>query len=172
MNFPDAIKSYFLKAFDFKSRASRSEYWYTQLFHNIVLFIALGIDVYFLGYSWWYDYSPISTSATLVLLIPYWAVSFRRYHDLNKSVLKFIIIPYISFYALIGFLIFAGDTFQILLSIIMIIGFLGIISYSLYLFIILFFRGSIGPNKYGPDPLENAQSDKPQEDLTIWDENK
>jgi len=44
MTFLDAIKNAFIKCFDFKSRSSRSEFWYFYLFTTILGFIGIQID--------------------------------------------------------------------------------------------------------------------------------
>ena len=47
LSFPDAVKKCFKKYFDFKGRASRSEYWYFTLF--IVLGYAIGFGLIFVN---------------------------------------------------------------------------------------------------------------------------
>ena len=47
MGFVKSINSAFIKCFDFKSRASRSEFWYFYLFTTIVGFIGIQLDQLF-----------------------------------------------------------------------------------------------------------------------------
>lgn len=76
---PEAVKICFKKYFDFKGRASRSEYWY------FILFI-------FLGYGVGLLLGLITTALFWLLgifiigiIIPAIAVTARRLHDINKS---------------------------------------------------------------------------------------
>ena len=167
MNFPNAIQSFLNNYFNFRGRASRSEYWYAYLFLLIIGIIAGVADAILfpndLGNE--INYGPISSFINIGFIIPYWAIIARRLHDLNKSALKFFVIPFISFWLTIILLLFSEATFLMVLMILFLI-------YGIYLLVIFCFRGSLGTNKYGPDPLRNTQSDKTEEDLTIWDENK
>ena len=83
MTFLDAIKNAFIKCFDFKSRSSRSEFWYFYLFCFIYLFVA-GFLLGFMGVS-----DETFDLAILVLFIPIFipsiAVAARRLHDINQS---------------------------------------------------------------------------------------
>ena len=84
MNFPNAIKSFFVKYVTFSGRASRSEYWYA------ILFLALGS--YCLEFiegtlglfpnSENYVLDGIFRMATLIPMI---AVTIRRLHDVGRS---------------------------------------------------------------------------------------
>ena len=112
------------------------------------------------------NYGPISSFINIGFIIPYWAIIARRLHDLNKSALKFFVIPNILFWII--FFVFLFTKTYVLTTVLSILFFI----YAIYLIVIFCFRGSLGINKYGSDPLENAQSDKTEEDLTIWDENK
>lgn len=75
-----AIQQCFLKYFDFSTRARRAEYWYFMLF-QFLLNMAL-LMLFFV--------SPqlsdnLASVAGLVLLIPNFAVSARRLHDVGRS---------------------------------------------------------------------------------------
>lgn len=75
-----AIQQCFLKYFDFSTRARRAEYWYFMLF-QFLLNMAL-LMLFFV--------SPqlsdnLASVANLVLLIPNFAVSARRLHDVGRS---------------------------------------------------------------------------------------
>ena len=86
MNFFEAIKTCFKKYATFSGRASRSEFWYFQLFIAIFFFtypvllftivpneliITLGGFIYIISY--------------IAILIPTYAVACRRLHDINRS---------------------------------------------------------------------------------------
>ena len=62
------------KYVDFSGRATRSEYWYFFLM-NFLVSLALG----FLGLD------ALSSIYALFVLIPGWAVFFRRMHDIGRS---------------------------------------------------------------------------------------
>ena len=72
---------------DFKGRASRSEYWWFQLFYPIAAIFGHILDAYFLGLDITIDRDPafFETIFTLGLIIPSIAVGARRLHDINKS---------------------------------------------------------------------------------------
>ena len=81
----NAISSCFSKYATFSGRATRSEYWFFNLFYFIVLMAGMLIDsaagttfIYYLGVA--------------ILFLPNLAVSVRRMHDTGKSG-WFILIP-------------------------------------------------------------------------------
>jgi len=86
-----SISSGFYKVFDFKGKASRSEYWYFQLFSAISNFL-----IGFLGAPIFGD-GNISILWTLSLLLCTLSLSVRRMHDVGKSG-WFILVPLYSFF--------------------------------------------------------------------------
>jgi len=70
---------------NFSGRARRKEYWMFLLFNMIFAFAAvvldnvLGLNFMYIGYGWIY------MIYSLAVIIPAWAVSFRRLHDVGKS---------------------------------------------------------------------------------------
>jgi uncharacterized membrane protein YhaH (DUF805 family) len=73
MSFQDAIKICFVKYFDLKGTASRSEYWWFFLF---VVLVSTALS--FVG--------DIATAIfSLAMLAPSIAVATRRLHDTNRS---------------------------------------------------------------------------------------
>lgn len=72
MPFIRAIRSGFLNYANFRDRASRSSYWYWELF-LLVLSIAT------------YNNDTLSGLVSLALFVPSVAVSIRRMHDINRS---------------------------------------------------------------------------------------
>ena len=108
LNLFKAMQICFKKFFNFKDRASRSEYWYFQLVFAIVslpLFIYedSSNDTHLI-------YTGISAIIVLILFIPAISVSVRRLHDINKSGWFVIIsvIPYIGWIILAIMLIGKG----------------------------------------------------------------
>ena len=108
LNLFKAMQICFKKFFNFKDRASRSEYWYFQLVFAIMslpLFIYedSSNDTHLI-------YTGISAIIVLILFIPAISVSVRRLHDINKSGWFVIIsvIPYIGWIILAIMLIGKG----------------------------------------------------------------
>jgi len=102
MSFLQAVRSGFTRYASATGRASRSEYWYWTLFNVLVSLVTSGMDyVLFPSNAW----GPIATIAGLALLLPSWAVSIRRLHDINRSgywvliVFTFIGIPLVIYWA-------------------------------------------------------------------------
>lgn len=96
ISFIDAIKLFFKRAFDFKGRSRRKEYWYVVLL-NVLLYIGfaifsgiligvgatsgntstvMGILTFLVVIEWIY---------AIVLILPSIAVQVRRLHDIGKS---------------------------------------------------------------------------------------
>lgn len=81
MGFQEAVKSFFSRWSDFKSRSSRSEYWWVQLAFIIFGFV-LGLVAGLLGDT---IGGIIIGLFYLVIIIPSIALSVRRLHDHDKS---------------------------------------------------------------------------------------
>ena len=92
MNFIESIKTCYKKFFDFSGRASKSEYWWFQLY-AIIIYVML----FFFQGDLVFVFSILSIANT----IPLWAAAVRRLHDTDKSG-WFVLI---SFIPIIGFLI-------------------------------------------------------------------
>jgi uncharacterized membrane protein YhaH (DUF805 family) len=98
--------NWFLKVFrqyaDFSGRARRKEYWMFVLFNVIFSFIALIIDNALGLASAEKGYGIIYGLYILVMLIPGFAVSTRRLHDIGKSgwMLLIVFIPFGAFWLL------------------------------------------------------------------------
>jgi uncharacterized membrane protein YhaH (DUF805 family) len=79
MKIIESGKYFFTKAFDFKSRVSRSEYWWGYLIGFPIVFFALfPILVAILP-------QQIGTLVSWLISIPLISLMVRRLHDLNKS---------------------------------------------------------------------------------------
>ena len=73
----NAISTCFSKYATFSGRATRSEYWFFQLFYVIVLIAVAVVDPT--------ESAILVNLVTLVFFIPTIAVGCRRMHDVGKS---------------------------------------------------------------------------------------
>ena len=84
MDFQTSIKTCFKKYADFSGRASRSEFWWFELFLLIGGIVTMIIDIMMLGYTF-EDDGPIQIIFAVVTFLPVIAVGARRLHDINRS---------------------------------------------------------------------------------------
>ena len=101
MSFLNSVKAYFVKCIDLRSRSSRSEYWWANLF----LCTAFFPFVFLVGFSVSLIFSfmgisqdaviPLSNiilkSVLIFLLIASTTLSIRRLHDIDRSGWWFLI---------------------------------------------------------------------------------
>ncbi len=80
MNFFDAVKSAFARFADFKTRSSRSEYWWFMLFYFLVGLVATIIQV-----TMEMTGGIIDLLVFLVFIVPTISVTGRRLHDIGRS---------------------------------------------------------------------------------------
>ena len=108
MSFIESITVCFKKYFDFKGRASRSEFWYFVLFYyglSIFLIYMSGIlnsdALLYAGFIFYF----------LIGWIPALAVSVRRLHDIDKTGFAILVqlIPIIGIIIFIVWAITDGD---------------------------------------------------------------
>ena len=138
LNLPEAVKVCFKKYFNFKDRASRSEYWYFALFGVIVY--AIGIGMIFISYKLIWLLAVIS----IALIIPFIAVTARRLHDINKSGwFQLLSVPA----GILEAVFHAQKSLEILF---MIIGW----GCALYLFVLYIQEGDRNSNRFGENPLK------------------
>ena len=86
MNFGEAVVSGLRNYFNFSGRASRSEFWFFQLFFNLVL-IGIGAIADFLHsnpaanerFGW------LAGFILFALLVPAIVISVRRLHDIDRT---------------------------------------------------------------------------------------
>lgn len=140
VSFGQALKSCLIsKIFNYQDRAPRSEFWWFILFSWLVSIVLAPVQLIpFIG-------QLIACVVGLWLFLASISVSFRRMHDLNRSGL-WLLFPYVciiigAIVALMGFLSLG---FMIL-----ILGAIAIIA----LWIMMVFRGTVGTNRFGNDPL-------------------
>jgi uncharacterized membrane protein YhaH (DUF805 family) len=146
MGFIEAIKSFYGRYTDFKTRSSRSEFWWVMLYQAIVAIILMvpimgglmavmadmGPDVnpmQMYGAMFSGPFGIILGLFILVNIIPGIALGVRRIHDFDKSGWLYLIVLFGGFIPLVGMLV------------------------SLGWIIINFFRGTVGSNRFGDDPL-------------------
>ena len=79
-SFSEAISVCFSKYVTFSGRASRSEFWWFQLF-SLLVYIVAGVADIGIGIG----LPLIALSSWLVLLLPHFTVATRRLHDTDRS---------------------------------------------------------------------------------------
>ena len=99
-SFPDAIKLFFRRCFDFRGRSTRAEYWWAILFLILVSLVLAGIDALIGTFDSELGIGFLGAFGGLVLLIPEISLGVRRLHDINKSgKLILLLLPmYLSFF--------------------------------------------------------------------------
>ena len=98
MNFIESIQTCYKRFFDFSGRASKSEYWWFQLYNTIL---------YILTFVFQNDLALLFSILVIANLIPVFAAGVRRVHDSNKS----------GWWILISFVPIAGlDIFVLLIT--------------------------------------------------------
>jgi uncharacterized membrane protein YhaH (DUF805 family) len=83
MNFQQAVQSVFSNYANFRGRASRSEFWWFQLFLLLGGIVAALLDLF--ANSSVLGGSPLATLFWLATIIPDLAVTVRRLHDTDSS---------------------------------------------------------------------------------------
>ena len=111
MSFQDAVLNSLMQFKDFSGRATRSEFWWFQLFFisNIALFGTIFGEVFKDGYG---DLASVLFFGPL--LVPSLSVTFRRLHDLGYPgwISLGVFIPYMNFlfvFVLMAFLAYEGE---------------------------------------------------------------
>ena len=142
MEFKEAVRTCLTQKYcRFKGRASRAEFWWFSLFTlllNMVVALAGAVAPGLV--------SIISAGLGLWLVLPTVSVATRRLHDRNLSGWWQVLpVPL----ALPGLLGAATDTTWLLVA-------AGLASglASIWLLVIYALKGTPGPNRFGPDPLD------------------
>ena len=94
MNFLESIQTCYKKFFDFSGRASKSEYWWFQLYNAII---------YVLTFVFQGDLTLLFSILIIANIIPIWAAAVRRVHDSDKSgwMVLISVIPVIGLYVIV-----------------------------------------------------------------------
>jgi len=151
MTFSESIRTCLREKYvTFSGRASRSEYWWFQLFMFLISMVLVLLLVLTGGLSGAFDqngdiapgaaaslgiFGIIFLIVMLGLILPAISVTVRRFHDYNLS----------------GWWYLGG----IVAGIIPFVGFLA----SIAIFVITLLKGTDGPNNFGPDPLGSSDAD-------------
>lgn len=166
VSFGEAIKICLkTKIFNWHDRAPRSEFWWFILFATIAQYVlALFLLIPFLGVV-------IYVVAYVYLLWAQFMVSIRRLHDKNRSgwwlILNIVLMVIGSvFLSAVIFLdglqggYHDGDTISTILMGIGIIFFLAAFVIGIFIFVMMVTAGTVGPNRFGPDPLALARQEE------------
>jgi len=145
MRFDVAIKTCMKKYVTFSGRAQRSEYWWFMLFNLLATVANAGLD------SMLFDTrpeetGPLSALYSILILLPLLSVTARRLHDMDKSA-WWMVAPY-------GVLFFAAISAAFELNIFAAVGGIAALVLLVVLFVWTVMRGTEGPNRFGPDPLQ------------------
>lgn len=144
---------------NFSGRARRREYWNFVLFSALLLIVAFILDWICFGqyYGFFYGLSG------LFLFLPNLAVMARRLHDTGRSAkiliwyyvlgLVWTIALVISGLATVTGGAAASTGFLVLL----IAGSVVFLVWSIFFLVWLCTAGTVGENKYGPDPKQNEE---------------
>lgn len=139
--------------FSFRGRLNRKPYWLTTLVLILIMLVLIVLVVGIGGADLLTgDMSGLGV-AFIILLLAYipllWiglAISAKRLHDRNKSAWWLVL-----FYLVPGILQGVGDRIEGVGIVLTLAG----LAISIWALIELgFLRGTVGPNQYGPDPLE------------------
>lgn len=97
VSFGEAIKSFFVKAFDYKTRATRAEYWWVVLFTSILMTVTVVMSfilyLVFRSAVGFYIALILIGLASIAVFIPQISLSVRRLHDIGRTG-KWLIIMY------------------------------------------------------------------------------
>jgi uncharacterized membrane protein YhaH (DUF805 family) len=139
MNFFEAIETCLTKYATFQGRAPRSEYWWFFLFNLIVSAVARLIPL-------------VGIIIPLAMLLPNIAVSVRRLHDTDRSS-WFLLLPAPAVVILIVLAVIAMNGQVPAAGLLATI--FGLIALGCWAVLWVWFcqRGTLGPNRYGGDPL-------------------
>ncbi|MCH9632613.1 MAG: Inner membrane protein YhaI [Chlamydiae bacterium] len=135
MNLFQSVKSVYKNYWNFRGRASRSEFWYFCLFTSLVELLLSATEIFSTAIVI-YKESLLVTALLVVIwimrllfaifnIIPHLFVAIRRLHDTNRS----------------------GWCLLIILT---------IIGIPIYLYL-MYCKSDKGDNDYGPNPLNNSE---------------
>src|SRR6266566_2393644 len=135
--------------FSFRGRLNRKRYWMTVIVTMAVIILLLLLALVMMREQR-FEFAALTVVILLLLYIPLiWiglAIGAKRLHDRDKSAWWLLV-----FYAAPGILSTAGNRMEEVGFIILHIISFGI---SVWAFVELgCLRGTVGPNRYGPDPL-------------------
>ena len=141
--------------FSFQGRLNRKPYWMTIIAITVIVLVVLLIALA-MAREHRFEFAGVTMAVLVILYIPLvWiglAIGAKRLHDRDKSAWWLVV-----FYAIPAILSAAADqTEDSTLVILHLISF----AITVWAFVELgCLRGTIGPNRYGPDPLSPAGVD-------------
>jgi uncharacterized membrane protein YhaH (DUF805 family) len=143
----------------FSGRAPRAEYWWFYL-GTVVIGWILGIVDAALGFASqsFGEMGILGLIFTLATLVPTIAVTVRRLHDIDRSgfwLLGFLLM-FVGIFVPIGVMAVQGNdiadaSFGPAILLMIVIG-IALLVMGITLFVFSVTRGTIGENRYGPDP--------------------
>ena len=138
MGFIDSIKSFYFRTFDFRTRSSRSEFWYVFL-AQILFFLSIEFIPSFLFLD------LLVSAINILIFLPQISLTARRFHDVGISGWWLLCVPLI--FMIMGATVYFNSTFGFV--------FTGPLSGALFIIFIYLMckEGDIRDNKYGSDPL-------------------
>ena len=149
MNFIEAIKSVITQWMTFSGRASRSEFWFWNLFYYLVLVFPIGL----LGTEYLF-FDLLGWVILIVFYLPHLSVTCRRLHDIGRS--GWLQIPYPIMFILGLILLLLGPYIpQGVLDFFVIFGlgwYIGVGFWTVYFVVLLVKDTENIPNKYGSVP--------------------
>lgn len=98
MGMQDAVRSFFKRYTDFQGRSSRSEFWWVYLAYIIIYAVFMALTFADPGGAVSMVVSGLFLIFALAIIVPMFAISFRRLHDTDRS----------AWWLLIGFLPLIG----------------------------------------------------------------
>ena len=101
MNFLESFQTCYKKTFNYRERASKSEYWWFQLYYTSFAILT----TYFQDHS----FGQVLIYLWLFNTLPLLSAGVRRFHDMNKSgwTVLWAMIPIIGAFIVLGMLL--GD---------------------------------------------------------------
>ena len=85
MSFSNAVKAYFLKWNDFRTRSSRSEYWWATLFVGLVSYLVGGVTEALVFNAMSIALLITMLPIQLFIIIASTCLVIRRLHDVDRS---------------------------------------------------------------------------------------
>lgn len=146
---------------DFTGRSPRAEYWWYLLAVSVVGFLLGLVDRTLLVSLRFANYGPLGLAFTLAIIVPGLAVMARRMHDVDRSGWWSLVKAFgyaVSFWVaagarqqLQGLPAMSQAMSNVLISV-FIIALTVLICAVIAFYAFLMTRGTVGPNRYGPDP--------------------
>ena len=161
MSFTKSIKTVFFQKYaTFKGRASRSEFWWFWLFWVVMVNIIPISELNLINLFLMFKIIPTPILIDLIILIigiiviiPYFAVSVRRLHDINRSGWLWLVpVGSALVYEFIGNGIFHNYTINLLLDVFSKTSLVILYCATFWILYLNLLKSDPSDNKYGPNP--------------------